>query len=86
MIYDYFHLAIWIIAGIVITWGIFFAWVGYREVSTHHGKHALLAAYAANFSLFIGILWIIIWVSMVVVNIYQIIGDPSWHPALPLHS
>jgi len=72
MFEDVIQLIIWAVIGLFITWGIFYAYVGFRMVSAQRqSKVARVAAFSA---LTIGIFWITLWVSAVVWNVLQIIG------------
>jgi len=73
---DIVQLLVWAIIGLFITWGIFLAFVGFRREPAYSRRRiARLASYA---SLFLGIFWIMLWVSAVVYNVLEIIGVPVW--------
>lgn len=74
---DAIQLIVWAILGLITTWGIFLAWVGFRNVPAYSKRR--LAKSAATFTFVAGILWIMFWVSAVVFNFFQIVGGISWH-------
>ncbi len=69
---DVIHLLLWAVIGLFITWGIFYAYLGFRMVALQ--RRSKVAKVAAIGALFIGGFWITIWVSAVVVNFLQLIG------------
>jgi len=74
---DVIQLIIWTVVGLITTWGIFLAWVGFRNVPSYSKRR--LARTASTFTFTIGVLWIMLWVSAVVFNIFQIFGGITWH-------
>lgn len=76
MVTDTVQLIIWAVVGFLITWGDFLAVVGFRDAWDKTKKRRYKAAEIST--LVIGVLWVMIWVSAVVVNLIQILGDPSW--------
>lgn len=77
---DVIQLIAWAVFGVLITWGIFLAWIGfrstpaYRDTTPDNGKRtAVRAAAVAAFGL--GVFWIMLWVTSVVYNLIQIIGS-----------
>lgn len=74
---DVIQLIVWAVLGLITTWGIFLAWVGFRMSPTYSKKR--LAKSAADFTFAAGIAWVILWVSAVVFNFFQILGGITWH-------
>jgi hypothetical protein len=72
MVRDAVQLLIWAVVGIFITWGIFFAYVGFKTAK--NGKRRRLAKVSEIMALALGIIWIFLWVSAVLFNFLQIIG------------
>jgi len=73
---DVIQLIFWAVFGFFITWGIYFAYVGFRQVPSY--KNRRLAKTASTFALVIGIIWIMFWVSAVIFNAIQIAGGTPW--------
>lgn len=74
---DIIQLIVWGVVGLITTWGIFLAWIGFRNVPAYSKRR--LAKAAATFTFVMGIFWIIFWVSAVVFNLFQILGGITWH-------
>lgn len=78
---DIFQLAAWVILGCFITWGIFLAWAGFRSSESYKTSRPMTRVVRASsyYAFIIGILWIMLWVSAVVVNVIQIFSVDEWH-------
>lgn len=74
---DIIQLIVWAVLGLIITWGIFLAWVGFRNVPAYNKRR--LAKAAATSTFVMGIFWIVLWVSAVVYNLFQVLGGITWH-------
>jgi hypothetical protein len=72
MVQDTVQLILWAIFGLFITWGIFFAYVGFKSVE--NSKKRRTAQAAKVMALVLGIFWIMLWVSAVVYNALELLG------------
>lgn len=70
---DLIQLIVTGIVGLFITWGIFLAFIGFRTVKPG-SKNRRTAVVSAVLTAIIGVGWIMIWVSIVVINALQLVG------------
>ena len=70
---DFIQLIVAGVVGLFITWGIFLAFIGFRTVDKS-SKRRRVSVVSSVLTAIIGIIWVMIWVSIVVINALQLTG------------